>query len=100
MTKLHKLCFVSAARPNFIKIAPIVNEVKKHEAFQCLLVHTGQHYDKNMSDTFFEQLDIPKPDIHLNIGGGSHAEQTGKTMIAFEKICMEENIWALREVHF
>ena len=52
---MTKIIFIAAARPNFIKIAPIVNEAKKHEEFECLLVHTGQHYDKNMSDTFFEQ---------------------------------------------
>lgn len=85
-----KIIFITAARPNFIKIAPIINETKKHNDFDCILVHTGQHYDKNMSDTFFGQLDIPKPNIHLNIGSGSHAEQTGNTMIAFEKICLEE----------
>ena len=89
---MTKVIFMAAARPNFIKIAPIINEAKKYAEFNCLLVHTGQHYDKNMSDTFFDQLNIPKPDIHLNIGGGSHAEQTGNTMIAFEQICLEENL--------
>ena len=86
---MTKVTFVAAARPT-IKIAPIINEAKKYAEFNCLLVHTGQHYDKNMSDTFFDQLNIPKPDIHLNIGSGSHAEQTGNTMVAFEQICIKK----------
>jgi UDP-N-acetylglucosamine 2-epimerase (non-hydrolysing) len=86
-----KICFVAAARPNFMKIAPIYNEILKYkEEFQPILVHTGQHYDKNMSDTFFDQLEIPKPTISLGLGSGSHAQQTARTMIAFESILEEK----------
>jgi UDP-N-acetylglucosamine 2-epimerase (non-hydrolysing) len=72
-----------------MKIAPLVRACVKHSGVRFTLIHTGQHYDKNMSDTFFEQLGIPQPDINLNVGGGSHATQTGYTMIAFEKFLQE-----------
>ena len=78
---------VVAARPNFVKIAPIIAEIEKQGALNAVLVHTGQHYDLNMSDVFFRDLEIREPDVHLGIGSGSHAEQTGKLMIAFEKLC-------------
>lgn len=86
-----KLIFlVAAARPNFMKIAPIWHELQKHlDRCEPVLVHTGQHYDKNMSDVFFEDLGLPKPHIHLGVGGGSHAENTGGVMIEFEKACRE-----------
>jgi len=79
-----------------MKIAPILRAFAKHNqenparAFQPLLVHTGQHYDSNMSDSFFRDLGIPKPDYHLGCGGGSHAEQTAKIMVEFEKLCCAE----------
>ncbi|RAP38291.1 UDP-N-acetylglucosamine 2-epimerase (non-hydrolyzing) [Candidatus Marinamargulisbacteria bacterium SCGC AAA071-K20] len=86
-----KICFVAAARPNFMKIAPIYNEILKFpKEFQAILVHTGQHYDKNMSDTFFDQLNIPKPNISLGLGSGTHAQQTARTMIAFETVLNEK----------
>lgn len=84
------------ARPNFMKIAPFIHAVDKHNATQPaepvehLLVHTGQHYDDRMSKVFFESLGIPEADIHLGIGSGTHAEQVGNTMIAFEKVLKEE----------
>lgn len=82
---------IAGARPNFMKIAPIIRELKKHpESFRYQIIHTGQHYDKEMSDVFFEELEIPKPDYHLNIGSGSHAEQTAKIMMAYEPICISE----------
>ena len=87
---------VAAARPNFMKIAPLMRAIKKHNnscppnPIQPLLVHTGQHYDYQMSQVFFEDLDLPAPDIHLGIGSGSHAEQTGKVMIEFEKVLLAE----------
>jgi len=81
---------VAGARPNFMKIAPI------HRAFttcnnghRLLLVHTGQHYGRNMSENFFHDLGIPEPDINLDVGSGSHAEQTARTMLAFESACLE-----------
>lgn len=84
-----KITIVAGARPNFIKIAPIIHEIKKRkkegEPISYRLVHTGQHYDKNLSDTFFEELNIPDPDINLNVQSGSQAEQTGAIMQGFEK---------------
>jgi UDP-N-acetylglucosamine 2-epimerase (non-hydrolysing) len=85
-----KLISVVGARPNFMKIAPFIFEIKKHNDIQHVLVHTGQHYDDRMSKLFFESLDIPDADINLGIGSGSHAEQVGNTMIAFEKVLMDE----------
>ncbi|MEM6641974.1 MAG: UDP-N-acetylglucosamine 2-epimerase (non-hydrolyzing) [Bacteroidota bacterium] len=83
MTKL-KVTVVAGARPNFIKVAPILKAFQKAE-IDFRLVHTGQHYDKNLSDTFFSDLNIPPPHINFNVGSGSQAEQTGAIMIAFEK---------------
>lgn len=80
---------VSGARPNFIKIAPLVKEFDKNN-IKYKLIHTGQHYDYNMSKIFFEDLGIPEPEVHLNIGSFSHAEQTAKIMIEFEKILLKE----------
>ncbi len=85
---------VVGARPNFMKIAPFVRAVEKHNAaaagrpprLEHILVHTGQHYDERMSRAFFDELNIPRPDMDLGIGSGSHAEQVGQTMIAFEKV--------------
>ncbi len=78
---------VVGARPNFMKIAPFIHALQKEsDTFESFLLHTGQHYDAAMSQSFFESLDIPKPDVDLGIGSGSHAEQVGHTMIAFEKV--------------
>jgi UDP-N-acetylglucosamine 2-epimerase (non-hydrolysing) len=86
-----KVLNIVGARPNFMKIAPIVREMKRRENdFQPLIVHTGQHYDAAMSDSFFVDLGIPKPDFHLEIGSHSHAVQTAKIMIAFEPIVLAE----------
>ena len=79
---------VVGARPNFMKIAPISAELKKRNIDQILL-HTGQHYDDNMSKVFFEDLGMPQPDIYLGIGSGSHAYQTAKVMVEFENVCRE-----------
>ena len=81
---------IAAARPNFMKIAPLYHALKKEPWAKPIIVHTGQHYDLNMSDTFFRDLNLPAPHIHLNIGSGTHAEQTGGVMIAYEKV-LEEN---------
>jgi len=91
MNKKIKILNVVGARPNFMKIAPLIQEMRKNNKFIPLLVHTGQHYDKNMSDTFFIDLNIPDPDYHLGVGGGSQAEQTAKIMIEFEKVCIKES---------
>ena len=82
---------IVGARPNFMKIAPIVREMRRREnEFVPLIVHTGQHYDEAMSDSFFRDLGIPKPDFHLEIGSHSHAVQTAKIMMAFEPIVLQE----------
>lgn len=88
-----KLLLVAGARPNFMKIAPIIRAIKVQQNGRRLeykLVHTGQHYDYNMSESFFTDLGIPKPDFCLNAGGGSHSDQTAKIMVAFEKVCLNE----------
>ena len=80
---------VVGARPNFMKIAPVIDEMRRRPArIEPLLVHTGQHYDESMSDSFFEELRIPRPDINLGVGSGSHSEQTARVMIAFEQVLL------------
>lgn len=87
---MKKFLFIAGARPNFMKIAPLIRACLNHaEPIQPLLVHTGQHYDANMSGVFFEELGIPEPDFHLNVGGGSHAVQTARIMEAFEPVLLE-----------
>ncbi len=93
--KKIKIISVVGARPNFMKIAPFVRAIESYNqqngnTIEHLLVHTGQHYDTKMSQSFFEQLNIPEPDINLEVGSGSHAEQVGKTMMAFEKVVQEQ----------
>lgn len=87
------LMLIAGARPNFMKVAPILRELRerypgKREDVRWELVHTGQHYDYEMSKVFFEELEIPEPDEFLNAGPGSHAEQTAKVMVAFEQVCL------------
>lgn len=85
---------IAGARPNFMKISPIIDAIKsaqeKGSALQYRLVHTGQHYDRNMSEQFFEQLGIPEPDVNLGAGGGTQAEQTAKIMVAYEALLLRE----------
>lgn len=83
-----KIVNVVGARPNFMKMAPLVRELEKR-GIEQILVHTGQHYDDNMSKVFFDDLRMPAPDIHLGIGSGSHSEQTAKVMVEFEQVCQE-----------
>src|SRR5438094_6442809 len=85
-----KILNVVGARPNFMKIAPIVDEMKRAPELSGMLVHTGQHYDEGMSEVFFRELGIPRPDVHLDVGSGSHAEQTARIMVEFEKVCLKE----------
>jgi UDP-N-acetylglucosamine 2-epimerase (non-hydrolysing) len=85
-----KVLNIVGARPNFMKIAPIVEEMRKTSDLNGVLVHTGQHYDEGMSDVFFRDLGIPVPDVHLGVGSGSHAEQTARIMVEFEKVCLRE----------
>lgn len=86
---MNKITIIAGARPNFMKIAPIIHEIKRVKSLGNLidyrLIHTGQHYDKNMSGSFFEELEIPEPDNNLECGGGSQAQQTANIMVAFEK---------------
>lgn len=85
-----KLLNIVGARPNFIKIAPIIHELNKRQGIEHKLVHTGQHYDIKMSQQFFDELNIPMPDISLNVGSGTHAVQVAKIMTAFDEVCEEE----------
>lgn len=90
-----KIILVVGARPNFMKIAPIINAINKYnqshnQPIHQILVHTGQHYDEKMSKLFFEDLEIPRPDINLDVGSASHAEQTAEIMKKFEKVCLNE----------
>jgi UDP-N-acetylglucosamine 2-epimerase (non-hydrolysing) len=81
---------IAAARPNFMKVAPLWHALTAAPDFQPVLIHTGQHYDPNMSDAIFADLRLPAPDHHLGVGSGSHAEQTGNVMIAYEKIAVAQ----------
>ncbi len=85
-----KLVHVVGARPNFMKIAPVMAAAEKLGFASQKLVHTGQHYDFSMSDVFFTDLGMPRPDIHLGVGSGSHAEQTAKVLTGFERVCLDE----------
>lgn len=85
-----KIISVVGARPNFMKVAPLHRAFVKHKSITSKVVHTGQHYDARMSDIFFNQLDLPKPDYYLGIGSGSHAVVTAKIMMAFEEIVLAE----------
>jgi UDP-N-acetylglucosamine 2-epimerase (non-hydrolysing) len=87
-----KVINVVGARPNFMKMAPIIEAMNNYpDQIKHLLVHTGQHYDQKMSKSFFDDLGMPKPDIDLGVGSGSHAEQTARVMVEFEKVCLQEN---------
>ncbi|MFC1888820.1 non-hydrolyzing UDP-N-acetylglucosamine 2-epimerase [Thermodesulfobacteriota bacterium] len=81
-----KIINIVGARPNFIKIAPIIREMSRFPRLEQILLHTGQHYDRMMSDSFFENLDIPEPDIHLGVGSASHAVQTAAIMEGFDRV--------------
>ena len=81
---------VAGARPNFMKVAPLYFALERTNWCQPLIVHTGQHYDPNMSDSFFKDLGLPKPNFHLNIGSGTHAEQTAGILLAYEKILVSD----------
>ncbi len=87
MSKL--ILHVAGARPNFMKVAPVIEACRSHTSLQSRLVHTGQHYDEKMSDLFFRELGIPEPDVNLEVGSGSHAVQTAEIMKAFEPVCIE-----------
>jgi UDP-N-acetylglucosamine 2-epimerase (non-hydrolysing) len=84
-----KIVNVVGARPNFMKIAPLMAEYRRQGGIEPVLVHTGQHYDEQMSDLFFRQLEIPVPDVNLGVGSASHAVQTAEIMKAFEPVCLQ-----------
>ena len=83
------LFHIVGARPNFMKVAPVLSALRQREGVAQTLVHTGQHYDVNMSDVFFEQLAIPAPDVNLAVGSGSHASQTAEIMVRLEPIVLD-----------
>jgi len=87
---MKKLILVAGARPNFMKIAPLMHALKDHPTIQPILVHTGQHYDVKMSGQFFDELNIPAPDMNLEVGSASHAVQTARIMEGFEQVCLSE----------
>ena len=87
---MKKIIHIVGARPNFMKAAPVYFAIRDQRKFKQLLVHTGQHYDEKMSDIFFRQLGMPKPDINLEIGSASHAVMTARIMIAFEEVVLKE----------
>jgi UDP-N-acetylglucosamine 2-epimerase (non-hydrolysing) len=87
---MKKIYLVAGARPNFMKIAPIVRALKADNSLTYSIVHTGQHYDYQMNDVFFEELGIPEPDIFMAAGGGTHSQQTAKIMVAFEELCQSD----------
>src|SRR5690606_37306193 len=85
-----KVDLIAAARPNFMKIAPLYHELARQDWCRPRLVHTGQHYDPNMSAAFFADLGLPSRAVNLGVRSGSHAEQTGRVMIEYEKACLAE----------
>ena len=89
-SKVNKVVLVAGARPNFVKVAPLMREMQQAHGSRPLLVHTGQHYDDALSRKFFQDLEIPEPDVHLDVGSGSHAVQTALIMERFEKVLERE----------
>ncbi len=87
---MKTIFLVAGARPNFMKIAPIVRALRAHGGLAFQIIHTGQHYDRDMNEVFFEELGIPAPDVFMAAGGGSHAQQTAKIMVAFEELCQAQ----------
>src|SRR3954467_2547053 len=85
-----KVLNVVGARPNFMKIAPLMDAYRDYKEIQPMLLHTGQHYDAKMSDLFFHELGIPEPDINLGVGSGSHAKVVAQIMVDFEKVVQEQ----------
>ena len=86
---LNEIHLIAAARPNFMKIAPVFHQLKMASWARPVLVHTGQHYDPQMSDVFWDELGLSAPDLHLGVGSGTHAEQTAGVMLAYERVCIE-----------
>jgi UDP-N-acetylglucosamine 2-epimerase (non-hydrolysing) len=91
MTSTKRFALIAGARPNFMKIAPIIRAMETYSDLEVCLIHTGQHYDKNLSDVFFQELGIRRPDVALGVGSGSHAKQTADVMVAVENLVVEAN---------
>lgn len=90
VTSSKSVHLIAAARPNFMKVAPLFHALSREDWCRAQIVHTGQHYDANMSEAFFRDLRLPEPAHHLGVGSGTHAEQTGRTMMAYEQVCRRE----------
>jgi len=90
MSARRKILHVVGARPNFMKIAPVMQAIARAGFAEQRLVHTGQHYDASMSDVFFAELGLPRPDVHLGVGSGSHGAQTARVLERFEEVCLAE----------
>jgi len=90
-----RILVVAGARPNFVKVAAVIKALKRTPGVDVTLVHTGQHYDYRMSASFFEELALPEPDIHLGVGSGSHGEQTGRILAACEEVLLKESVAAM-----
>jgi UDP-N-acetylglucosamine 2-epimerase (non-hydrolysing) len=90
VTSPKSVHLIAAARPNFMKVAPLFHALSREDWCRVHIVHTGQHYDANMSEAFFRDLRLPEPTHHLGVGSGTHAEQTGRTMMAYEQVCRGE----------
>ena len=89
-TMPYKILTIIGARPQFIKSTTVSLELRKHPEIEEIVIHTGQHFDKNMSNIFFEQLNIPKPNVELNLSGGNHGEMTGRMLIEIEKYILKQ----------
>ena len=89
MTRQYTIDLIAAARPNFMKVAPLYHALRHESWAKVRLIHTGQHYDPNMSQAFFDDLGLPSPDEHLGVGSGTHARQTVGVMTAYEELCLE-----------
>ena len=95
---MMRIILLAGARPNFMKIAPVIRAIEQHNAssrtnrIKTTLVHSGQHYDHEMSQVFFQDLKLPRPDVYLGVGSGTHSEQIGKTMIGLEKVLLKEEV--------
>lgn len=95
LKKIKEVAVVLGARPNFVKAAPFFREARKHPEFKFVLIHTGQHFDDNMSKVFFEEMEIPKPDIHLDVKGEFHTEKIGKMFNALKKVFQDNKFDAV-----
>ena len=91
-----RLATVVGARPQFVKAAAVARALADRGRVEEILIHTGQHYDANMSDVFFQELRIPPPKHHLGVGGGGHGQQTGRMLEAIERVLLDENDWCGR----